>query len=356
MLLFSSATKVTRAAICGATLSLSAIVTAPTAAVADEGGVSFWLPGLFGSLAAAPQQPGWQFTDFYYHDAVSASGSVGAGREVTVGAFSRTVNLNLSVNVNARIDIDVVSVSYVFQTPVLGGQLAIGAFGFPGRNDTQLNGTLTATLGPLTATRTGTIEDQRSGFSDLYPVATLRWNSGVNNYMVYMTGDIPVGLYDSTNLANLGIGHGAIDGGIGYTYFDPQKGHEFSVVSGLTGNFVNPATNYTNGIDWHVDWGASQFLTKQFQIGAVGYLYKQITSDTGALPILGDTRSQVVGVGPQVGFIFPVANMQGYLNVKAYKEFDEHYRPSGFNTWLTFSISPAPPAPAATASRSMYTK
>jgi hypothetical protein len=26
---------------------------------ADEGGLGFWFPGLFGSLAAAPQVPGW---------------------------------------------------------------------------------------------------------------------------------------------------------------------------------------------------------------------------------------------------------------------------------------------------------
>ena len=33
------------------------VMTKP--AVADEGGVSFWVPGFFGSLAATPQQPGW---------------------------------------------------------------------------------------------------------------------------------------------------------------------------------------------------------------------------------------------------------------------------------------------------------
>jgi len=27
--------------------------------LADEGGVGFWFPGLFGSLAAVPQVPGW---------------------------------------------------------------------------------------------------------------------------------------------------------------------------------------------------------------------------------------------------------------------------------------------------------
>jgi hypothetical protein len=68
----------------------------------------------------------------------------------------------------------------------------------------------------------------------------LRWNSGVNNWMIYGMGDIPVGTYDSTRLANFGIGHGAMDGGVGYTYFDEKAGHEFSVVTGLTYNLVNP--------------------------------------------------------------------------------------------------------------------
>ena len=70
-------------------------------------------------------------------------------------------------------------------------------------------------------------------------------------------GDIPVGDYSSTNLANIGIGHGAVDGGGGYTYFNPQTGHEISAVTGFTYNLVNPSTNYQNGIDWHLDWGAS---------------------------------------------------------------------------------------------------
>ena len=41
---------------------------------ADEGGVSFWVPGFFGSLAAAPQQPGWSQANIYYHTNVSAGG------------------------------------------------------------------------------------------------------------------------------------------------------------------------------------------------------------------------------------------------------------------------------------------
>jgi len=40
---------------------------------ADEGGVSFWLPGTFGSLAAVPGQPGWSIAGILYHTSVSAS-------------------------------------------------------------------------------------------------------------------------------------------------------------------------------------------------------------------------------------------------------------------------------------------
>jgi len=46
-------------------------------AFADEGGISFWLPGIYGGLAATPQQPGWSLATFYYHTSVKAGGDVG---------------------------------------------------------------------------------------------------------------------------------------------------------------------------------------------------------------------------------------------------------------------------------------
>jgi hypothetical protein len=50
-------------------------------------------------------------------------------------------------------------------------------------------------------------------------------------------------------LSNIGIGHGAVDGGVGYTYFDPKTGHEFSGVLGFTYNTINPDTQYQNGVE-----------------------------------------------------------------------------------------------------------
>jgi hypothetical protein len=88
----------------------------------------------------------------------------------------------------------------------------------------------------------------------------------------------------------------------------------------------------------------------------VGYVYKQLSCDSGSGDRVGCFESQVFGIGPQLGVIIPMGHLQGYLNVKGYKEFDAEHRPSGWNTWLTFSISNAPPSPAPPPKRSLITK
>jgi hypothetical protein len=65
---------------------------APNIARADEGGVSFWIPGFFGSLSAAPQVPGFSITEIYYHTSLSAGGGVAFAKEVPTGNF--TTNLS----------------------------------------------------------------------------------------------------------------------------------------------------------------------------------------------------------------------------------------------------------------------
>jgi len=140
-----------------------------------------------------------------------------------------------------------------------------------------------------------------------------------------------------------------VDAGFGYTYFDPTKRHEFSAVAGLTYNFTNPDTQYKNGIDFHLDWGASQFLSKQLLVGLVGYAYQQISCDSGSGDRVGCFGSRVFGIGPQIGYIIPLGEWQGYLNLKGYGEFEGKNRPDGWNVWLTFAISPAAaPPPAVT--------
>ena len=115
--------------------------------------------------------------------------------------------------------------------------------------------------------------------------------------MAYLTGDIPVGSYDPNRLSNIGIGHGAIDGGGAYTYLNEKTGTEASATLGFTKNFENTSTDYTNGTDAHLDLGAAQFLNEQFFVGVVGYYYQQLTADTGQLAILGPNELRTRGVG-----------------------------------------------------------
>ena len=58
---------------------------------------------------------------------------------------------------------------------------------------------------------------------------------------------------------------------------------------------VNPDTQYQNGVDFHFDWGASQFVAKQFRLGLVGYYFQQVTDHTGLGATLGGFRSRVAG-------------------------------------------------------------
>lgn len=76
-----------------------------TAARSDEAGVSMWLPGTFGSMAAVPTAPGWSAAGVYYHTSLSAGREVATAREVQIGRFTPSVNVGLSADLNATGDL-----------------------------------------------------------------------------------------------------------------------------------------------------------------------------------------------------------------------------------------------------------
>jgi hypothetical protein len=130
--------------------------------------VSFWLPGLFGSLAATPQQPGWSLANIYYHTSVSAGADVASARSFTLNRVpvNGTVNANLNLNINATGNLGLVIPSYVFATPVLGGQASVSLLGYYGVVGTSLAGTLSGvvTAPPFGSTpfaRSDTVSNRR---------------------------------------------------------------------------------------------------------------------------------------------------------------------------------------------------
>jgi len=301
-------------------------------AKADAGGLSFWLPGLMGSLAAVPGVPGWALATIFLDLKTKASG----------GLPLQNGN-SLVVGLNAHADAVAVAPTYTFATPVLGGQAAVAIVGVPGHVKIGVDATLT---GPNGGTISGTRSDSRTTWADVFYQGTLKWNHGVHNTMAYVTGNIPSGTYDPTRLANLSLGFVAVDGGVGYTYLDPKSGHEFSIVGGLTYNFINHDTQYQNGVDSHIDWAASQFISKHVHIGVVGYFFQQLTGDSGSGATLGDFKGRAIGIGPQIGVMFEAGpGYSGYFNLRGYRDIETENRPKSTTIFATLVISPAAPAP-----------
>ena len=301
-----------------------AIAVASLPARADEGGTSFWLPGQMGSFAALPADPGWSLAAIYYYSSTSADADK---------TFPR--NGRLTAGLDATANLIFLVPSYAFSEPLLGAQAALSMTAAFGRANVDVDATFTAPGGNEVS---GKQSDSRTGVADLYPMGSLKWNRGVHNFMAYTLLGVPVGSYDVERLANLGLNHWSADVGGGYTYLDAEKGHEFSAVLGFTYNFENDTTQYKNGVDGHLDWAASQFVSEQTHVGLVGYFYRQFTGDSGAGATLGDFKSQVYAIGPQVGYFFPVGGQKWYVNFKGYYEFAASNRPEGWNAWLTLSI------------------
>jgi hypothetical protein len=306
---------------------------------ADEGGASFWSPGTFANLAAVPGAPGWSFTATYFHATL-----MGGNNQATADTLPRfprtTLTVLLDADIRTNVDLAILTPAYTFATPVWGGRLGFNLFIPVGTARTQIDQLVTGALGPIGFANQSSVSDRLNSFGDPAPQVTLKWNEGVNNFMVYSRGGIPVGDYNPDRIVNLGDGHASWDNGFGYTYFNERTGLEFSAVSGLTYNFRNPLTDYQNGLDWHTDLEASRFLSKQFYVGAVGYSFNQLTGDTGSGATLGPYLSRIAAVGPEVGILFPVGALQGSLNLRGYWEFAAQNRSSGWNTWLVFAIAP----------------
>src|SRR5262245_17368313 len=99
---------------------------------ADEDGISFWLPGTYGSLAAVPGERGWSFVNTYY------DANVSAGKNQ---AFQHGGQIDLGLEGSANLDL--FGPTYTFANPVLGGQLSLGMLAVAGQNFTSVDVTLT---------------------------------------------------------------------------------------------------------------------------------------------------------------------------------------------------------------------
>lgn len=269
--------------------------------------------------------PGLSIEVDYYH----ATGDIGRTRNVARGG-------RVTAGLEAVSNYFLVTPTYALEAPALGAQVEIALAIVAGNYSAA---TSVSRVGAAGATRFAGSEDSLTAIGDLSPAVTGKWSAGVNNFMGYLSGNVPVGAYDPARLATIGLGFWAIDGGIGYTYFDGASGREFSAVLGATYNFMNPSTVYQSGIDLHLDLSASQYVMEQLYVGLAGYFYQQVTGDSGEGARLGPFMGRVAGIGPQVGYDLSLGGRDVTLGARGYYEFAAENRPAGWTAWLTFSAA-----------------
>jgi hypothetical protein len=312
-------------ALCGRGLLTWIVLLLPwSVAWGDESGVGFWLSGAYSSFAAVAPQTGFSMpVQFFYY-----SGNAGAGQ-----TFQHGNSLNLGVSAQAEL---------LFLTPTwapagekwFGGQPSFSLTLGGGREQTSAS----VSVSTLDLTETVNRSDTIWGGMDLYPQAQIAWNKGNNNWMSYVMGDIPTGAYQSNRLANIGLGHTALDVGGAYTYFNAKTGTEASAVLGFTYNGMNTHTNIQSGWDSHLDFALSQFLSQHLQVGIVGYFYYQLTGDSGTGNKVGAFKSHVASVGAEMGYAFTAFGQPAYLNLRGYWEYWAQNRLEGHAAYLTLSV------------------
>lgn len=298
-------------------LAFALLLASSGPVLADEDGASFWTPGQFASFAAVAPEQGFSLpVQSYFYDG-QADGNLGRGESISYAFETQYFG-------------QFISPTYTGATKFLGATPSFSLTFNPGWNQSSADLLRGATVAAES--------DAVAGFGDIYPMAQLFWNKGPHNWMAYVTGSVPVGSYAPRRLSNLGLGHGAIDVGGAYTYLDTSTGWEFSATAGVTYNIKNVETDYTSGIDSHLDVGVSRFLNEQFFMGAAGYAYVQLTPDQGQPPELGNFESRTFGLGPQLGYNFMEDRVPIYTNLRAYAEFDVKNRPKGGAIFLTVDV------------------
>ena len=158
------------ALVCGA-LALACFANA---AKADEGGVSFWIPGFFGSLAATPQQPGMSLTaNIYYHTTYLPAQTLPARARSPLAKFRSISPANLSANLNATGPTSPIHPELHIRNASAGRPAQVRVIGTYGRVGTSLAGTLAGSLGTpfgnIPFMRSDSISDSVWGFGESGP-------------------------------------------------------------------------------------------------------------------------------------------------------------------------------------------
>jgi hypothetical protein len=291
---------------------------------AAEFGTGVYLLGYQSSLAGYQPDPGFYLrNDFYVYQ--------GNARVLPLSG-------RIQANLRARSIADMVTAVYVTPLEVFGAHYALG-IAWAAVANSFLKGSL-ATRFPLPIPQLSrTREGDYTGVGDLVvtPI-NLGWHLGQFHIMAFGNFYAPVGSYNASRVLNSGLNRWALEPNVAVTWLQPKYGQEFSLALGYTVNFGNPATHYRTGNEFHLEYFLGQQLPKGFTLGLAGYIYQQVTADSGPGARLGAFHGQTIALGPCLTFSSKIAGHDIGLNARYYNELKVVNRADGQSFFFTASV------------------
>lgn len=328
MKLFSKITRQMLTLAISLTLIISLLPISP--AVAAEFGTGIYMLGYQSSLAGYMPDPGFYLrNDFYAYQG-----------NARIMPFSGRVEVDL----RSRLITDLVAGSYVTPLKIFGANYALGVI-WSSVTNSSLKGTLSfdtrfPNLNRFLDQRFGGSESgSYTGVSDLVitPVS-LGWHLGDFHIMAFGNWYAPVGSYNAERRLNTGLNRWALEPNVAVTWLHPKYGQEVSISMGYTVNVKNPATQYTTGQELHLEYYLGQHLPLGFAVGLTGYIYNQMTADTGTGATLGAFHGQTIALGPCLSYNGKIGKHAIGVNARYYNELKVHNRFDGQACYLTLSL------------------
>jgi hypothetical protein len=294
------------------------------AANAAEGGIGAYLMGSRSNGAGITPPPGVYFNDdTYFYDA-----KIGGGKSLPFGGL-------LVANVSTQTWLNLPTTLWVTPAKIFGGDLAFSLTSSVG--EPRVGASLLVNsprFGPVGVN----VTDDHVNLSDFFVQSFVGWQAGNFHWQLGIGGVVPSGTYVAGQLSNASLNRPAVDLSGTLTWLDPSIGWDLSAAAGFTFNQTNTATDYKTGDEFHLEWAATKYLTKQLTVGLVGYYYQQLTPDSGTGAILGAFEGRVVALGGAIGYTFEVGKLPVSTRLKVYREFDAVNHLEGTAGFFTVSM------------------
>lgn len=297
----------------------SALTLAAAVAHAEEGGSGHYAPGATADfIDALPGKPALVAANAFtfYH-----------------GSATPPIDFAGNLTANARADLYADSIFALYETPLtlLGGNYAVATV-IP-----YVWLKVDGKVGPLK------VSDSTSGLGDIELIPfILGWtNTSDMKYDVRLGVYAPTGDYEKGKLANAGRNYWTFEPTVSFSWLSSKIGTEVTVFGAFDINTQNNTTDYTSGTSFHIDGTVAQHfpLFGGFAgVGAEGFVYEQITGDSGSGATLGDFEGRTVGVGPVVSYAHKIGKVDFAGEVKWLPEVDVTKRLKGDYVWVKLGI------------------